>query len=505
MNDLAKIIEKMPKTAVLTVGDIMLDTFVYGDVRRISPEGPVPVLSITHESRMLGGAGNVLSNLAGLGVRVELAAVTGNDPAGQAVRDMVTELGADADGLITDQNRPTSLKTRYIAKAQQLLRTDLEKVTPVGEEVSDKVLKRVKQALSSVQAVILSDYGKGVLTPHVIQSIICMAAKQGIPVLVDPKGRDYTIYKGADIVTPNRGELAEATNGLPTDSDTEIVDAARLLLETSGIKAAVVTRSADGMTILRNREEPVHLRTEALEVFDVSGAGDTVIATIAAGLAAGADLVEAAMLANIAGGIVVGKTGTAPVRAAELLNVQNQKEYSLQKDCTGTIAATAREHQAPVLNAEDAAEQIKKWRALGLKTGLTNGCFDILHSGHVHYLRQARGKCDRLIVALNRDSSVKLLKGEGRPINPEDARAAVLAALGSVDMVVLFGAEKEGEDNTASALIGQLRPDLYCKGGDYRAEDIPETKAVEAYGGVVQIMPLYEGYSTTSTIKKMKA
>ncbi|MCB1530855.1 MAG: D-glycero-beta-D-manno-heptose-7-phosphate kinase [Rhodospirillales bacterium] len=499
----------MAGTRVLVIGDIMLDSFVYGEVSRISPESPVPVLSISHDNKMLGGAGNVLSNLSGLGVRSKVISVIGADENGKVLRGIAETLGADASGLIEDDSRPTTLKTRYLSRNHQLLRTDFENTHEVSEEISNRILQEAETAIANgIGAIVLSDYGKGVLTKNIISGIIRRANTKNIPVLVDPKGNDYGCYKDADVVTPNRRELSEATGGMPVKEDSDIVKAAEQLMTRNGIKAVVATRSEDGMSIVRARkeggfEQPVHLKTESLEVFDVSGAGDTVIATIAAGLATGASLVEAAALANVAGGIVVSKIGTAAIRAAELIKAQNTKEYALQTGPVGDISTIDRARQARVLPLEDAVEQVQKWRARGLRIGFTNGCFDILHAGHVGYLNQARNKCDRLVVGLNHDASIRILKGPDRPVNGQDARASVLGALGSVDMVVFFGAEEKSEDNTPCALVSSLRPDIFFKGGDYEIEDLPEAKIVRSYGGDVRIMTLYEGFSTTSTIEKM--
>ena len=498
----------MQNCAILAVGDIMLDRYVYGDVHRISPESPVPVLSIKNENLMLGGVGNVLANLAGLGVTVHVLAVTGRDLAGESVRRLVADRGADPQNLVELPDRPTTVKTRFLASHQQLLRTDFEKTEAIASAVEAALLAKAEALLPQVQAVVLSDYGKGLLTPRFIAALIKKAVAKNIPVLVDPKGADYSIYKGAGIVTPNRKELSEATGGRPTKSDAEVVAAAQALMEQAGIGAVVATRSQDGMTIVRRAakgrgfEEPVHLRTEAIEVFDVSGAGDTVIATLAASLAAGADLVAAAAIANVAAGLVVAKVGTAPVRRAELLTTLDRKDLDLRpRESGGMVIDTARE--APVCNADEASETVARWKARGLKVGFTNGCFDILHQGHVNYLNRARDRCDRLIIALNSDESVRRLKGAERPVNGESARAAVIGALGAVDMVVLFGSQK-AEDDKPVLLIERLKPDIYFKGGDYTIQQLPEAPVVKAYGGEVSIMPLSEGHSTTATIKKMK-
>jgi len=500
--DLQTMVVAMQHKTILVAGDIMLDRFVYGDVHRISPESPVPVLTIGHENFMPGGAGNVLANLCGLGVKAHLLSVIGPDAEGEKLRALVAEKGADPAGLVVAADRPTTVKTRFLAAHQQLLRTDYERVSDIGKETESALLARAEKLLPECGAVVLSDYGKGMMTPSLIEALIKKAGKAGVPVLVDPKKTDYRVYKGADIVTPNRKELSEAAGGVPTRSDEDVTAAARKLMKESGIGAVVATRSQDGMTIVQARGEPVHLRTEALEVFDVSGAGDTVVATLAAALAAGADLIQAATIANAAGGIVVAKVGTAAIRHAELAAALNRRDVTLQTRPGGRAVVSAA-HQGMICDADEAREYAQRWRARGLKVGFTNGCFDILHPGHVNYLNAARGRCDRLIVGLNADESVRRLKGSARPVNAQDARAAVLAALGAVDMVVIFGNDEE-ENDKPIRLIEKLRPDIFFKGGDYAEENLPEAPVVKSYGGSVQIMPLSEGHSTSETIKKMK-
>ncbi len=389
--------------------------------------------------------------------------------------------------MLIDDERPTIVKTRFLAGHQQLLRTDFERKQPLSQAKEKALLQKAEELLADADALIISDYGKGMLSDHVIRALIENARAKKIHVLVDPKGFDYARYKGASVITPNKKELAEATGQARLDSDEDIVKAARKLIDQSGVEAVVATRSRDGMSVVQKKGEPVHLRTKDIEVFDVSGAGDTVIATIAAALAAGAELNDAAALANIAASIVVSKVGTAPVRAQEL------------RDALDGVTALAE-----LCTPEEAAENVRRWKAKGLKIGFTNGCFDVLHVGHVSYLAEARKKCDRLVVGLNHDASVRILKGEGRPVHDEASRAAVLSALSSVDMVVMFGAEKEGQDNTAIALIEKLQPDFYFKGGDYTESQIPESPAVKASGGQVCIMPFAEGHSTTASIAKIK-
>ena len=474
------IVKAMAGRAVLVAGDIMLDRFVTGAVTRLSPEAPAPVLVQENQSHALGGAGNVLANLAGLGVTAHVLAIVGDDAPGRAVASIINTLGADGAGLLVDAARPTTVKTRFMAGHHHILRVDEEKSGPVDDVLAARILKHAENTLPHVQAVILSDYGKGVLTPAILAALIKMARARNIPVLVDPKGVDYARYAGATAVTPNRAELALAAGTGALKTDAEIVAAAQSVMKASGVGAVIATRSEDGISVIA--QNVTHIPTIKLPVFDVAGAGDTVIATVAAALATGATLEDAARLANRAGGIVVGKPGTAAITAGEL----SGHVYG------GAVARDA------------AALQIRLWQSHGLRVGFTNGCFDILHIGHVTYLAQARGRCDRLVVAVNADESVKRLKGPARPVNDVAARAGVLGALGCVDMVVVFG-DVAVDDDKPCVILDTIRPDVIFKGGDYTEDQLPEAKVVRAYGGDVQIMSMVDGYSTTAAIAKMKA
>lgn len=499
--DPVQIINAMKQASVLVVGDVMLDRFVYGRVDRISPESPVPVLSVQRENKMLGGAGNTLSNLRHLNVQAKIIAVIGDDKEGKDILDILKDWNVDSQDIFKLDDRPSIVKTRFLAGHQQLLRTDFENIKKIDKDAEEKIIGAVKEQISRVGAMIISDYGKGMLTPSVLKSIIKIANKNKVPVLVDPKGLDYSIYKGADIVTPNKKELSLATDGMSVETDEEVIEASRLLIRKSGVKSVVATRSQDGMSVV-TKDHVFHIRSAGdIEVFDVSGAGDTVIATIASSLASGADVNLAASLANAAGSIVVSKVGTAPIRSAEL------NDFILQNGLKGEGGQTSNARRmlnAPVCSWDEAREEVQRWKARGLKVGFTNGCFDILHYGHVTYLNDARAKCDRLVMGLNTDASIRILKGEERPVHDEQSRASVLAALGAIDMVVLFGAEKPGDDNTACALLDVVQPDIYFKGGDYTVDQIPEAPTVHKNGGVVDVMPVYEGHSTTGSIEKMR-
>jgi D-beta-D-heptose 7-phosphate kinase/D-beta-D-heptose 1-phosphate adenosyltransferase len=501
----------------------MLDKFVYGRVGRISPEAPIPVLSISRQDLMLGGAGNVVSNLAGLGIGVDLIAVTGADEARQSLDTLLEDIYNLHCSLVKDENRPTSIKSRFLAGHQQLLRADHESVSDVSADVEAQIISHIDAHIDHVHAVILSDYGKGCLTQNIIEHCIKAAKTKNIPVLVDPKGQDYSRYKGASVVTPNKKELCEATHHMAVSTDEEMEKATQYLLEISGIESVVATRSADGMSVRNSSNAQgtcIHMPTIAREVFDVSGAGDTVIATIAAALATGSDLVLAACIANAAGGLVVEKVGTAAIRHDELRGFLLEEGHILFRDIeymykdTQSDAQKPNETQpqarntitgfAPVMSWSDAADQVARWKARGLKVGFTNGAFDILHQGHVTYLAKSRAECDRLIVGLNCDASIKRYKSADRPVNAQDARAHVLCALQSTDMVVIFGENPEEED-TPLMLMQALRPDIITKGADYTLDQVVGADFVQSYGGEVRLIDLEDGFSTTNTIKKMSS
>lgn len=478
---LAAEVEAFSGVRVLCVGDVMLDRFAYGEVERISPEAPIPVFRHQHEATMAGGAGNVLRNLSTLGVAARIVAVIGDDAAGAELRALIeAEPGAQAE-LFAAKGRETTIKTRYIAGSQQLLRADRETTTDIEPAIAEKIVATVAAALAETDAIVLSDYGKGVLTPEVTARIIEAARQAGKPVVVDPKGPDMSHYRGASVVTPNRRELAEAS-GLAVSDDAEIIIAAEKLIAGCGFEAVLVTRAKDGMTLV-TAAGAEHLEAMKREVFDVSGAGDTVVATLAAAIGAGVALVDAAGIANAAAGVVVGKVGTAVVEKSELIDALHGRDRS----SAGSKLASF----------EAALERIARWRRKGLRIGFTNGCFDILHPGHVSLFDQARGACDRLVVGLNSDASVARLKGAGRPLQAEAARAAVLGSVASIDLVVVFA------DDTPMKLIEAIRPDVLVKGGDYTIEEVVGAEFVQSYGAKVLLAEIAPGHGTTQTIARM--
>lgn len=488
-NILAREFDRLQKAHVLCVGDVMLDRFVYGAVDRISPEAPIPVFLVEREKEMLGGAGNVVANIASLGGRATLLAVTGIDTAGDTIAKLLAEQGITA-ALVQESGRQTILKTRFVGAGQQMLRVDRERAAPLAATTEAQLMEKAASLIPRAGAVILSDYGKGVLGDKVIQGIIALAQKNGVPVIVDPKGADFSKYAGASIVTPNRKELETATR-LKAATDTEVVKAAQKVIETCDIGAVLATRSKDGMSLVeKNTPAPLHIPSVVREVYDVSGAGDTVIACFATAMAAGVSLRNAAFLANIAAGIAVGKAGTATVRPDEM---------TAAIDTAANVNKTASRESHKVVTLKAAADQAERWRGRGFSVGFTNGCFDLLHPGHLSTLRQAKAACDYLVVGVNSDASVKRLKGESRPVQDETARAAVLSALEMVDIVVIFG------EDTPIDLIRAIKPDVLVKGGQYKLEEVVGYDVVMSYGGKIVRADMEDGFSTTNTIGRMAA
>jgi D-beta-D-heptose 7-phosphate kinase/D-beta-D-heptose 1-phosphate adenosyltransferase len=478
--DLIPLVEKLKGARVMCVGDLMLDHYIYGRVERISPEAPVPVLHLEREERTLGGAGNVLRNLHALGVETCFISVIGADPTGREVTSMVASLGGAEAHVLAERGRTTTLKTRYIAGTQQLLRADHERIAPLPADLRADVATVAKNAVAHHSVVILSDYAKGVLGDGLAAEIIAAAKAAGCLVVVDPKGSDYGVYRGADVLKPNRPELAAAAHA-PVRTDDEVIAAARALIAAHDLGAMLVSCGKDGMLLVEGSGAILKLTAEAREVFDVSGAGDTVVSVLGASLGVGASLADAARLANAAAGVVVGKVGTAVVEPTEL------EAALLNRD---TI------EQRKTLPLSLALDQIARWRRSRLKIGFTNGCFDLLHPGHVSLLNQAKAACDRLIVGINSDQSVVRLKGPGRPVQNQDARAAVLSSLAAVDMVVIF------DTDTPLELIEATRPDVLVKGADYRLDQVVGGDVVQSYGGKVLLADLMPGYSTTATIAR---
>ena len=476
---------KFSGSTILCIGDVMLDYFVYGQVERISPESPIPVLRQQHQFSMLGGAGNVMRNIIALGGQVIFISVIGDDSTGRTLQSQLKSLAGVQSKIFTEVNRQTVQKTRFIAQGQQLLRVDEEVVLPCTVDSQEKILAATRQSLPHCQAVILSDYRKGLFTESLSQVLIEQIHHQdsSIPIIVDPKGRHYNHYKGATVITPNLKELGEVS-GYSLKSESDILRESQHLQHSLNIGSILVTQGSQGMTLVEKDKDPYFFPAQTREVYDVSGAGDTVVATLALGLASGYPLKESCFLANEAAGIVVGKVGTATVSTEELENSLNQHHGA--------------SHTQKLVDIHQAQDLLKRWRYQGLKIGFTNGCFDLLHLGHLHILHQSAQACDKLVLGLNTDHSIKRLKGDQRPIQNEQTRAMVLAALSMVDAVILF------DEDTPFELIKALQPDVLVKGADYTVDRVVGADLVQARGGHVLLVDLQEGHSTTNTVSKMK-
>jgi D-beta-D-heptose 7-phosphate kinase/D-beta-D-heptose 1-phosphate adenosyltransferase len=464
---------------VAVIGDVMVDEYVDGHVERISPEAPVPVVRSGLTRSVAGGAANAAANVAALGAHAVLVGLVGRDGPDEFARLMKSHGRVEMGGLVVDAGRRTTRKTRVLSQRQQLVRLDSEDLHPLSETVEAELCAAAAGASAECDIVILSDYGKGVLTDRTLRAAIEAAKAAGRRVVVDPKRTDFSAYRGADIVTPNRSELSRAS-GLPTETDAQVEQAAHKIADQFG-GALLVTRSEQGMSFFDGRRPALHVPTVAREVFDVSGAGDTVVATLATALAAGFDIAEAILLANHAAGLVVAKAGTATVSFNELGDAIDLGAYAVAGP-------------APVLGREEAERWRNHWGRQGLTVGFTNGCFDLLHPGHVSLIRQSAAACDRLIVALNSDASVRRLKGPRRPVQSESARAEVMSALKGVALVTIF------EEDTPREIIEALRPDLIVKGADYKLEDVVGADLVQARGGKVLLVDLVSGHSTTKLI-----
>jgi D-beta-D-heptose 7-phosphate kinase / D-beta-D-heptose 1-phosphate adenosyltransferase len=482
--ELIEILDRVHAVRVLVLGDVMLDRFVYGSVARVSPEAPIPVLEVSRSVDSAGGAANVARNVAAIGASATLIGVVGNDP---WAADLISQIAAsptvDAQ-LIVDYDRPTTMKTRYVADGQQMLRADRELRSSLSDDVAARLLAQFEICLKDADVVVLSDYAKGVLSDRVTRAAIQAARNSNKPIIVDPKAKDLRKYTGATVLTPNRLEL-QAACGFDCDSDATVESAARQFIDNNICAAMVVTRGKDGMSVVGKGEPAIHLRTMARQVFDVSGAGDTAVAAMSLGLAAGANIVSASTLANLAAGIVVGKLGTAVVTVSELIEQ--------------LTPLNARAGGSKIFTLESVLMLVRTWREQGASIAFTNGCFDLIHPGHVSLLDQAKRTADRLIVGLNADDSIRRLKGPDRPIQNEIARATVLSSLKFVDAVVIFS------EDTPIDLIYALEPDVLVKGADYTLEGVVGGDFVTSRGGSVVLAELVEGQSTTSMVRRAVA
>jgi D-beta-D-heptose 7-phosphate kinase/D-beta-D-heptose 1-phosphate adenosyltransferase len=488
--DLIQLVQQFGQPRVLVVGDLMLDRYVWGDAERISQEAPVILLHADRREERLGGASSVAAMLRALGARVALAGVVGADADGARVRRMLLDLGIDHDAVLTVNDRPSTVKERYIGRAQhrhpqQMIRVDYEVRSHISETTVRQLNPLILQQMRKADIVLVSDYDKGVCTPAVLGEVITQARALGLRILADPiRGRVYRHYKGCSVITPNRLEAGLAT-GRTLQDVAQVLDAAGQLQQELDLEAAIITLDKDGMALAHRDGKRQIYPTRPRQVYDITGAGDMVLSVLGMALAAGADFDAAIALANCAGGLEVEKIGVATVSRDEIL-----------RDLLQTGAGALQQKVWPL---EPLCRQLDNRRRVGQRVAFTNGCFDVLHAGHVQYLQEARAQADVLVVGLNSDASVRALKGQDRPIHPAEARAAVLAGLQAVDYVVVF------EEDTPQTLIETLRPDVLVKGADYRKQDVVGAAFVESYGGRVYLAPMREGFSTTKVIEKLRA
>jgi D-beta-D-heptose 7-phosphate kinase/D-beta-D-heptose 1-phosphate adenosyltransferase len=490
--DLIDLVQRLGQPRVLVVGDVMLDRYVWGDAERISQEAPVVLLRAERREERLGGASSVATMLRALGARVMLAGVVGNDADGGRIRQLLTDQTIDHEAVVSDSGRLTTVKERYVGKAQhrhpqQMLRVDHEDRRPIGDAVRRQIERVVQDQLRRSDIILVSDYDKGVCTPTLLTSIIAAAHATGVRVVADPiRGHDYRKYHGSSAITPNRLEAGLAT-GRVLNTLEDAFAAAASLREKLDLEAAIVTLDKDGMVLAHCNGRVKHFPTRPRHVYDITGAGDMVMATLGMALAGGADYDQAIPLANIAGGLEVEKIGVATVTRDEIL-----------RDLTSPGSAGA---QTPVkfVPVETLVQELDYRRRLGQRIAFTNGCFDVLHAGHVQYLQEARAQADLLVVGVNSDASVQGLKGKSRPLQPLAARATVLAAMLAVDFVVVF------DEPTPLTLIRHVRPDVLVKGADYTKDEVVGAEFVESCGGRVHLATLHHGYSTTRLIEQMRA
>lgn len=480
-----QLITGLPARRVIVLGDAMLDRFIYGRVSRISPEAPTPVIVAEKSEESPGGAANVARIVGDLGASCRLISAVGEDEAAKALRARLAESGATAT-LVTDPRRATTLKQRFVSAAYNahLLRADWETEAPIDSLTGDQILSFLQKAAREAQVLVLSDYKKGVLTPDVIARAISLARDRGLPVVVDPKGVRFERYAGCDVITPNLKELSDDLGETIPNEEGPIIEGARRLIERIGCRAVIVTRSEQGITVVNAAGEVTSLPPTARRVVDVSGAGDGVVAGMAVCLAGGATVEIAARVANAIAGVVVGKRGAASLTVDELADALLSRPLPR---ATGKLV----KHRSHLLAL------VEGWRQEGFSVGFTNGCFDLIHPGHIEVLRQARAECDRLIVAINSDVSVRRLKGPRRPIQNEDARAAVLAAMSFVDVVVMF------QEDTPLGLIEAVAPDVLVKGADYTPNEVVGGDFVERHGGRVHLARLVPENSTSDILRRI--
>ena len=466
---------------IMVIGDLILDEYIWGSVSRISPEAPVPILETKSENLTLGGAANVANNLIAIGCEVHLVGAIGNDEKGDKLLSLIEEKKISSKGIFRFVYRPTTSKIRVIGHNQQILRIDKEDNRPITEETENKIIKFINKTLPDMDIVICSDYRKGILTEKVFSATIHRANNSKKRVLVDPKSSNFELYRGATIITPNQFEVEKAVP-IKIQDKIDLDRAAEYLLNLTHAEVILITRGKDGMTLYPNKEKPIDIPTQAKEVFDVTGAGDTVVSILAMALAIGFNYQDSAWLSNMAASIVVGKIGTAVVTLPEI------DEY-LHEEMLRTSKA--------VLNLEELTKTVSLAKSIGKTVVFTNGCFDLIHGGHIEFLQKARAKGDLLVVGLNSDKSVKAIKGNGRPIKGEKERANIISALKSVDYITIF------DETTPEKIISEIRPDILVKGDDYDVDEVVGREIVEGYGAKVELIPVVKGLSTTNIVTKI--
>jgi len=476
-----KFLDSDHQSRILVVGDLILDEYIWGSVNRISPEAPVPILETKSENLALGGAANVANNLVALGCEVHLVGAIGQDEKGDKLLTLIEDKNISSKGIFRFVHRPTTSKIRIIAHNQQVLRIDKEDNRPITEETENKIIKFINKTLPDMDIVICSDYRKGILTEKVFNAITHRAKNAKKRVIVDPKSSNFELYKGATVITPNQFEVEKAAP-IKIQDKIDLDRAAEYLLNLTHAESLLVTRGKDGMTLYPNKEKPVDIPTHAKEVFDVTGAGDTVVSVLAMALSAGFNYPDSAWLSNMAASIVVGKVGTAIVTLNEI------NEY-LQEEMLRTSQS--------VLKLEELNKIVSLAKSIGKTVVFTNGCFDLIHGGHIEFLQKAREKGDLLVVGLNSDKSVKSIKGAGRPIKTEKERANIISALKYVDYITIF------DETTPEEIIREVRPDILVKGDDYAMGEVVGREIVEGYGARVELIPIVKGLSTTNIVTKI--
>lgn len=480
MKKLKAIVEKFKDKKILVIGDLMLDEHIWSKVGRISPEAPVPVAEVTKITHVPGGCGNVAANIAAMGGTPILVGLIGKDSSGEKLKSALKKANISTKYILQTAERPTILKSRVIAASQHVVRVDREKKEHISQNLYKRILLSIKKIVPRVDGIILSDYKKGILTPKVCREIISQAIKYKVPVSVDPKGKDYSRYKSVTIITPNVKEAQEAS-GIKIENENDLAKAGKVLLRKTNTKHILITRGKDGMSLFSRNGNHLHIPAVPREVFDITGAGDTVISALTISLACKAQIKDVVYLANLAAAISVGKIGTQAVSKEEIIDALDEKDPGIRK----------------IKTRKEIAKIIQRAREENAKIVFTNGCFDILHLGHVRYLREAKKLGDILIVGLNSDSSVKKLKGNSRPYIPQNERAEILASLEHVDYVTIFS------ELRPNRLIEIVKPDFHVKGGDYKMEELPERKIVKSFRGKIIIIPPLAGRSTTSLIDKI--